>query len=136
MATISFPGIAAYQKQLEELGKRDADKMIRYAIYPAAEIVADEVKSNTPVDTGDLRDSMILTPMEDDGTGFISTQVKFTGYDSKGVPNQLKARALERGTSRVKARRFIKKAVAATKKRAEGLMQTFIDKYLYEKFGK
>lgn len=135
MARISFPGIAAYQKQLEELGKRDADKMIRYAIYPAAEIVADEVKSSIPVDTGDLRDSMILTPMED-ADGFISTEVRFVGYDRKGVPNQLKARALERGTSRVRARRFIKKAVAATKKRAEGLMQTYIDKYLYEKFGK
>lgn len=133
MASITFDGIDAYRKQLEQLGKVGADKAIRYAIYPAAKIVADEIKSSIPVDTGDLRASMILTSMEDDD-GFISTEVKFVGYDRKGVPNQLKARALERGRSsplgKLSKHPFIKPAVSKTKKKAEGLMQVFLDRYI------
>lgn len=139
MATIAFKGIAEYQKKLEELGKRDADKAIRYAIYPAAGMVRDEIKRAAPVDTGDLENSVALTKMTEED-GFIYTKVVFAGYDSKGVPNQLKARALESGRSspggKVGKRPFVRKAVNRARKKAEGLMQAALDHYLYEYFRK
>ena len=139
MATISFPGIVAYQKQLEALGKNGTDKAIHYAIYPAADVVADEIKDNIPVSddprtSGDLRRSMILTPMQDDGTGFIYTQIKFAGYDAKGAPMPLVARVLESGRSspsgKVGKHPFIRQAVNRTKQKAEQLMQVYLDRYI------
>lgn len=139
MATIAFKGIAEYQKKLEELGKRDADKAIRYAIYPAAGMVRDEIYNAAPVDTGDLENSVALTKMTEED-GFIYTKVVFVGYDSKGAPNQLKARALESGRSspggKVGKRPFVRKAVNRARKKAEGLMQAALDHYLYEYFRK
>lgn len=133
MAKIEFKGITAYQKQLEQLGKVGADKAIRYAIYPAAKIVIEEIKERVPVDTGDLRDSIILTPMRDDG-GYINTKVEFAGYDSKGAPNAVKAAVLEHGRSGgVGKHPFIRNAVRAAQDRAVAAMQHYLDEYL-EKF--
>lgn len=140
MATIEFKGIEAYQKKLEELGKRDAAKAIRYAIYPAADVVADEIKKSVPVSddprtAGDLRDGLILTPMKDED-GFIHTTATFAGYDHKGTPLPMIARTLESGRStpegKVGKHPFIRKAVDRVRKKAEGLMQTYLDRYLYE----
>lgn len=139
MATIEFKGIAEYQKKLEALGKKDADKAIRYAIYPAAGMVRDEIKRAAPVDSGDLEESVTLTPMKDED-GFIHTKVVFAGYDSKGVPNALKARVLESGRSsrsgKVGKNPFVRRAVNRARKKAEGLMQAALDHYLYEYFRK
>lgn len=139
MATIEFKGITEYQKKLEELGKKNADKAIRYAIYPAAGMVRDEIKRAAPVASGDLEDSVTLIPMTEED-GFIYTKVVFAGYDSKGVPNQLKARALESGRSsangKVGKHPFVRRAVNRARKKAEGLMQAALDHYLYEYFRK
>lgn len=138
MAIIEFKGIDAYRKKLEQLGKRDADKAIRYAIYPAADFFMNELKSSVPVSddprtAGDLRDGLTLTPMKDTA-GFIYTVATFAGYDSKGTPLPLVARALESGRStpsgKVGKHPFIRKTVDRTRKKAEGLMQTALDKYL------
>lgn len=136
MATIEFPGIKAYQKQLEQLGSmREVEKMLKYAIYPAAGEVLDAIRSETPVDTGDLRDSETLTKYRTED-GYVYTQVSFAGYDRKGTPNVVKARVLESGSSNQKKRPFIRKAVRRVERKAEQLMQTALDKYLYDKFRK
>ncbi len=141
MAKIEFKGVDAYRKKLEALGKRDADKAIRYAIYPAANLAAEELKKNVPVSMdprsrGDLQDGIILTKMEDDGTGFISTTLTFEGYDRKGAPLRLVARALESGRSTRKGKvgkhPFMRKTIAHIKKQAESMMQTALDKYFYD----
>ena len=141
MATIEFKGIDAYIEQLKALDK-DADKAIRYAIYPGADVVADEIKAHIPVSddprsSGDLAKSMVLTPMVD-RDGFIFTQVKFAGYDSKGVPNQLIARVLESGRSGTHTGKhpFIRPVVNQVKKRAQQLMDTALNMYLQEKLRK
>lgn len=140
MATIEFKGIDAYAKKLEELGKRDAAKAIRYAIYPAADVVANELKAAVPVSddprtAGDLRDGLTLTHMVDDN-GFISTTATFAGYDHKGTPLPLVARALESGRSTPKGKvgkhPFIRQTINRVRKKAEGLMQAYLDRYLYE----
>ena len=103
MAKISMEGLYQYEKLLAELGA-DTVKMAKYAIYPAAGEVLEALKAATPRDTGDLRDSEILTRFVTD-EGQVYTAVVFDGYDRNGVPNSLKARAIESGTSRNERRR-------------------------------
>ena len=130
MAKIEFKGVNEYAKELAELGA-DAEGICKYAIYDAAGLVLDAIYDNTPVDTGDLRESIELCPMTNKD-GFIYTQVEFVMYDSKGTPNSLKARAIESGTSRMQKRPFIRPAVNRVKKQAEQLIAENLDKKLNE----
>ena len=75
-------------------------------VYAGAKVVADEIKGGlqwatgeSEHSTGDLLDSLGIAPIDTDNRGNINTKVGFDGYDRKGVPNQLKARAMESGTS-------------------------------------
>ena len=138
MGTIKFKGIEAYEKQLKELGDvKFVEDMCKYAIYPAADMAAQEIKNAVPVDTGDLRDSLVITPMKTDASGFTSTTVTFAGYDRKGVPNPLKARVLESGRSgpngNTAKHPFMRRAKSLIEKKAQGLMQTAIDEFIYKK---
>lgn len=135
MAKIEFSGLETYQKQLDQLNQAEIEGMLKYAIYPAASIVVDEIKKDVPVDTGDLRDSIGLKKFQNKD-GFIYTEVEFAGKDRKGVRNALKARVLESGRSNMKKRPFIAKATRRAKKAAESMMQRMIDEYLQKKFGK
>lgn len=105
-------GLDEYIKQLDELGA-ETESIIKQAIYPAAGMVAEAIKRETPVDTGDLRDSVTIKRMKTDDNGYISTDVTFTGTDRKGVPNAVKARVIESGRSDQPERRpdpFVKRA--------------------------
>ncbi|MBQ8109694.1 MAG: hypothetical protein IJ124_06010 [Clostridia bacterium] len=134
MATIEFRGIEVYAKRLAELGPR-AEAACKYAAYPAAALVIEAVKANTPVDTGDLRDSEKLSPFRVKN-GFIYTQLSFEGKDRKGVANVLKARALESGTSKRKKKPFVRPAVNRVREQAETLMQQGLDDYFAKIMGK
>lgn len=128
MAKISFDGLYQYEKLLAELGQ-DAEKMAKYAIYPAAGMVLEELKAATPRDTGDLRDSEILTHFVTD-EGQVYTAVVFDGYDRNGVPNSLKARAIESGTSRMKKQPFIRPTVNRMKQRVIEQMNRGVNEYI------
>lgn len=128
MAKISFDGLYQYEKLLAELGQ-DAEKMAKYAIYPAAGMVLEELKAATPRDTGDLRDSEILTKFVTD-EGQVYTAVVFDGYDRDGVPNSLKARAIESGTSRMKKQPFIRPTVNRMKQRVIERMNEGANEYI------
>lgn len=133
MAKIEFKGTDEYIKKLTELGAH-IQGIIKYASYDAAGIVADAIKENTPVgekDGGDLRDSIALTKYRTEN-GFTYTKVVFDGYDRKGVPNALKANALESGTSRMPKRQFIRPAVNSVKRAAEFSIETALNKRLEE----
>lgn len=134
MATIEFKGIDVYAKRLAELGQA-AEGICKYAIYDAAGIVVEAIKQNTPVDTGDLKDSVGLTDMKNKD-GFIYTQVAFAGYDRGGTANQLKARVLESGRSGQYKHPFIRPAVNRVKKQAESSIEFALDKKLYEHMNK
>ena len=130
MATIEFKGIDAYQKQLAALANpKTVESMCKYSIYDAAGMVCDEIKKETPVDTGDLRDSVRIDQMVT-RDGFTYAKVDFVGYDRDGTPNLLKARVIESGTSRVQKKPFVRPTVKRVTKLAEFMMDKAINEYL------
>lgn len=128
MAQIEFKGIDKYSQALAELGKA-AEGIIKASVYEGAAVVIEAVKAARPVDTGDLRDSIGLSAMQNKN-GYIHTKLGFSGLDRKGVPNALKARVIESGRSDINfpKRPFVRPAVKAVKTRAEGVMETELDK--------
>ena len=128
MAKISMEGLYQYEKLLAELGA-DTVKMAKFAIYPAAGEVLDALKAATPRDTSDLRDSEILTHFVTD-EGQVYTAVVFDGYDRNGVPNSLKARAIESGTSRMKKKPFIRPTINRMKQQVIERMNRGVNEYI------
>lgn len=148
MATITFKNGDEYMIRLERLSDQ-SEEIIKKAIYPAADLVTNKIRENLQAEindpssaavskkslfkkksqksTGDLLDSLGITPIRKDGNDYWNAKIGFDGYDRKGVPNQLKARAIERGTSKMRERPFVKPAVASTRKQAQQLMQQVID---------
>lgn len=119
------------------------------AIYAAADIVIDRVRKNLrdnlndPLSaaksgtalfkkndsdrTGDLDRTLGITPIDLDRNGYLNAKIGWDGYDKNGVPNQLKARVMESGSSTIKPRPFVAPAVKATKKAAEEAMNRVIN---------
>ena len=130
MAKIEFKGFEAYQDVLLTLQIK-ADAVMKPAIYDGAAVVIDAVKRNLrsvvgEYSTGDLEDSMGLSPMQEDN-GFVYTKLGFDGYDRNGHPNVVKARALESGTSKQDKKPFIRPALNACKAEAVKVMQKKVD---------
>lgn len=148
MANITFKNGEEYLIRLGRLSDQ-SEEIIKKAIYPAADLVANKIRENLQAEindpssaavskkslykkkgqksTGDLLDSLGITPIRKDGKGYWNAKIGFDGYDRKGVPNQLKARAIERGTSKMRERPFVKPAVASTGKQAQELMRQVVD---------
>ena len=132
IARMTFKAGDDYAIKLSKLAT-GSEEIAKKAIYEAAGIVADQIKKNlegvlSEEATGELVASFGVTPIEKDSNGNWNAKIGFDGYDSKGVPNQLKARALESGTSRIKKRPFIRPAVRATKQKAQDKMAEVIDR--------
>lgn len=132
MAKIVFKGIDEYAKQMAELGAH-AEGVCKYAVYDAAGMVIDAIKAACPVDSGDLRDSFVLTTFRNDN-GYVYTKVVAEGYDSRGVPNAIKARVLESGNSTHPKRPFIRPAVNGIKGAVETSIEINLNKKLQEYF--
>lgn len=131
MAKFSVDGLNQYEKMIGRLAK-DIDKLAHYAVYPAAGMVLQELKARTPVDSGDLRDSEILTDFKDDfDTTF--TSIVFAGYDRDGVPNSLKARTLESGRSKQYKHPFIRPTMRAVKQQCIDMISQRTDEYINKK---
>ena len=139
VAKIEFKGLEQYEKKLYELGAK-AEGICKRSIYDAAGMVADAVRQGTPVGIdertrGDLQLGVIVTDMENEN-GFISTTVTFEGYDSKGAPLRLVARALESGRStpegKVGKHQFFRKAVNSVRKQAQASIETELAKNINE----
>lgn len=154
MATIQFKKGDEYLAKIARLEAMTRDELCGSAIYGAAGIVADEIRSEldgVPTDEGygtqsepisgpkkaqkeGLLDSLGISGLQDDGSGYLNVKIGFDGYNRiktkrwpSGQPNQMIARSVERGTSFMKANAFVKKAVAATRKRAINFMKEIID---------
>lgn len=130
MAKFKFDGIDKYVESLEKIGTKNAESILKYAVYPGAGIIADAIRAEIVANhhrLGDLEDSLTLSHMRNDD-GYINTKVVFAGYDRKGVPNAIKAAALESGTSRGQdATHFISKAVKSAQSRAIEAMSDALD---------
>ena len=76
--------------------------------------------------TGALSASLGITKMQESADGW-DVKIGFDGYDAAGVPNVLKARVLESGSSKQQKRPFMRPAVNATRKAAVQKMGEIID---------
>lgn len=130
MAKIEFDGFEEYRKQLLKLGT-SIEGVIKYAVYDAAGMVADAIKANTPVESGALQNSIGLTGFRNED-GYVYTKVVFDGYDGRGVPNALKARVLESGSSKRKKHPFIRPALNRVKSAAEYSIEMKLDEKMKE----
>lgn len=148
MAKMTIRGLDEYARMLDRLGKQ-APEVSKRAVYAGADVVANKVRENLEKNirdptyagknagkeyavkqtesTGDLMDSLGIAPIQTDSSGNTNTKVGFDGYDRKGVPNALKARAMESGTSSLRKRPFVRPAVTAVKKQAQQAMGKTID---------
>ena len=124
-------GLDDYIKKLTSMGAR-VEGVCKRAVYPAAGMVIDAIKANTPVDTGGLRNSMALEQFVNE-SGYIYTQVVFDGYDENGHPNPVKARVLESGSSTRQKHPFIRPAVNRVKLAAETMIAAEFEKICDEK---
>jgi HK97 gp10 family phage protein len=112
-----------------------ADEISKKAIYAGSRIIADQIKSNlegvvSEEATGELAASFGITPILEDKNGNLNAHLGFDGYDKKGVPNQLKARALESGTSRQSKKPFIRPALNAARSKAKNEMAKVMEEEL------
>ena len=131
MAKIEMTGLDEYIKKLTSLGA-NIEGTIKRAAYPAAGMVIEAIKAACPANTGDMRDSMALVKYTN-ANGFVYTQVVFEGYDRNGVPNALKANAIESGTSKQRKQPFIRPAVNRVKPQAEAMIAEEFEKIVEEK---
>jgi len=131
MARMAFKAGDDYALKLSRLSA-GSDEIAKKAIYAAANIVADKIKDNlqgilSSEATGDLVASFGVTPITQDDDGNWNAKIGFDGYDANGTPNQIKARAIESGTSKQHKHPFVRPAVNATKKKAQAAMAEVID---------
>lgn len=148
MARMTFKAGDDYMLKLSRLNNR-SEEIAKKAIRKAAGIVTDKIRENLEVNlrdpesaaksgtalfknyynkpTGALSDSLGITPITKDKDGWWNAKVGFDGYDGRGVPNQLKARVMESGSSTIKKRPFVRPAVQATKTKAVRAMGEVVD---------
>lgn len=156
MAKMTIRGLDEYAIKLSRLGANQ-EEIAGKAIYAAADIVANQIKSNinalptvTEADNvkayrskstsgiskrqkaGLLESFGIARMRQDDGV--YNVKAGFDGYNSvktrkykQGQPNQMIARVIESGTSYMDKHPFIRPAVNATKAAALEAMQKVID---------
>ncbi|ODM27634.1 hypothetical protein A7W90_16225 [Clostridium sp. Bc-iso-3] len=124
MARMTIKGIDEYAMKLSKLGA-DAPKIAKRVVMAGANPVADEIRKNlianlegSEYSKGDLLESFGVAPPDTDRRGNTNTKIGFEGYDRNGVPNPLKARAMESGTSTQPKKPFIRPAVNKMKKKA------------------
>lgn len=159
MATIQFKRGDEYLAKIARLEASLKSQVLGEAIYGAAGIVADEIRSSlerVPTDEGygtresptqgptayqvrGLADSLGIASMQDDGTGYLNVKIGFDGYNGiktqrwpNGQPNQMVARSVESGTTWMKKNPFVRKAVTASRKRAVEYMKDSVDRSIEE----
>ena len=132
MAKITFPGLEQYERQLSTLFK-DTEQIAGAAIYAGADIVADAITRNIgtlPQKTGVMKRGLErgfgIAPLQDD-RGYLNVKLGFDGYNENGVANVLMARVFESGTSNVPKHPFVRPAINATRKQAEGKMAEVLE---------
>lgn len=122
-----------------------AKKMVYNASNPIADDIRKKLTSNIDsndyvgkgdgekknnISTGDLIASFGVANITTDSKGVIGTKIGFKDYDRKNVPNALKARVMESGTSWLIERPFVRPAVIENKKNALNEMNRVLEEEL------
>lgn len=138
MAKFEFKGIDKYIDSLNKIGGDNATRILKYAVYPGAGVIADAIREEVEThhkESGELAKSVGIAKIKND-SGFVNTRISFVGYDPdkvskkfpKGVPNAVKARVLESGDSRGrKGTHFISKTVKRMTDKAIAEMSKALD---------
>ena len=138
MAKFKFEGMDEYITTLGRIGGKQARSILKYAVYPGAGLAADAIRASLDPahkDTGDLARSLTLAKIIDDH-GYVNTKIMFADYDSKGVPNAIKAAALESGTSRgQKGTHFISHTIKSVKSSVIEAMSKALDEKIGQIMG-
>lgn len=141
MAKITWKTSHDIEVKMEKLG-RQAEEICKRAVYEGAGIMADQIRKNLEKNlagstdsTGDLAASLGIAHIQDKGDGFISTKVGFDGYDRKGTPNALKARAMESGTSRQQKKPFVRPAINQVRGKAKQAMADKVEEEIKKIIG-
>lgn len=132
---VKFSGFDDLEKKLE----RVADKSVNICkgmVFTGAGTVADAVRASleskvSDKATGELAKSLDIATIKVAGT--VYTKIHFTGYDSNGVPNALKAAVLESGRSDQKNRdktHFFSEGTRGSKNQAIQDMQDKLDRMI------
>lgn len=138
---------------LSSLNRLMDTKYLKGAIYPAAGIVAEEVKKNienlpickpggehgvTKKQKKGLLEGFGIAPFRKEN-GYVHVKLGFDGYNDQysdyypsGQPNALIARSIEGGTSWSDPIPFIDPAVKATEAHAEAVMKANVDYSIYQ----
>lgn len=130
---ITLKTTSEFQVTLEKVAGK-ADDIAKRAVYVGAGIMADQVRVNlqknlsgSKLSQGDLLDSLGISKPKVDQDGSINSKVGFDGYDRNGVPNALKARVMESGSSKQKKKPFIRPAISQARNKAKEAMAKVID---------
>ena len=148
MAKITFKAGEDFAIKLSALADR-SEEIVAAALKAGAAPVADRIRANLEANlkdqeyvgkregvlfkktyskpTGALLKSFGITPVKKGADGWWTVKIGVEGYDPRGIPNALKARVMESGSSAIRKRPFVRPAVNATKKAAVAAMQDVID---------
>ncbi len=133
MAKMTIKGTDELEIQLSKLGTMST-KIAKDVVMAGAQPVADEIRkglennlAGSKYSKGDLLGSLGITPPGVDSQGNVNAKIGFDGYDSEGVANQLKARVMESGTSKIKKRPFVRPAINRSKNKSLEEMQKKFD---------
>ena len=150
MARMTFKAGEDYALKLSAIGAK-SEEIATKAIEAGAGVVATEIRKNLTANlndpqsasehgsaifknpynktSGSLLEALGITKVDRDKDGILQAKIGFgdPNYDPKGVPNVLKARVMESGSSTIRKRPFVRPAVNATKKAAVDAMQKVID---------
>lgn len=140
MAKMTIKGIDELALKISKLGEKSTE-IAKDVVMAGAQPVADEIRKGleknligSKYSEGDLLNSLGIAPPGVDRNGNVNTKIGFDGYDSKGVPNPLKARVMESGSSKQKKRPFVRPAINRSKKKALKEMQKKYDEELKKLF--
>lgn len=144
MAKIEFPGMEAYTKQLEKIG-REAPRLCGKALYDGAKVLAEAVQAEIrgldkldPRDRQGLKEGLGIAHFWEEN-GNTVTKIGWTGYNSwrtkrwpLGKPNAMIARAQIRGTSWIRPNRFTARAARKARQSCIEAMRKRFDNELEE----
>ena len=107
MITSNTKGVEKLLKSLKQFPQNIQKNIINGAIRAGAKVIADEVKKNTPTDTGNLKKSIgIIKRRSKD-----KTKVRFSVTPRKGGKNDgFYGHMIEFGTSKMAAQPFMRPA--------------------------
>ena len=130
MPTDMLRKLSALQSRYDSV----VDKVLTEGVTPLEDAMRENLERSIGKGTkqpskssGDLLKSFSVTKPYQSADGDWNIKVGCAGYDSKGVPNPLKAAVLEKGKSGQRARPWAKPAARAAKEKCIKKMQETLD---------